>query len=170
MTSTRILESEQIERKIQRIARQIAEEFINAQKIHLICIAGNGVPVGNRIGTALQNICDVDIAMSTLKMNKSAPLDMPIVLSSDLSSLSGAEVVIVDDVLNSGKTLMYAVHHILSAGPKRVATAVLVDRIHRSFPIRADFCGLSLSTNLKEHIDVTISDEWNEKDEALLKD
>jgi len=58
----------------------------------------------------------------------------------------------------------------LSAGPKRVATAVLVDRIHRSFPIRADFCGLSLSTNLKEHIDVTISDEWNEKDEALLKD
>jgi pyrimidine operon attenuation protein/uracil phosphoribosyltransferase len=65
---------------------------------------------------------------------------------------------------------MHAVHHILSAGPTRVATAVLVDRIHRSFPIRADFCGLSLSTNLKEHIEVTISDSWSEKDEAVLTD
>jgi pyrimidine operon attenuation protein/uracil phosphoribosyltransferase len=51
-----------------------------------------------------------------------------------------------------------------------VATAVLVDRIHRSFPIRADFCGLSLSTNLKEHIDVTIGDTWSDADEAILTD
>jgi pyrimidine operon attenuation protein/uracil phosphoribosyltransferase len=87
-----------------------------------------------------------------------------------LKQLSGEQIVIIDDVLNSGKTLMYAVHHILSAGPKRVATAVLVDRIHRSFPIRADFCGLSLSTNLKEHIDVTIGDTWSDADEAILTD
>ncbi len=170
MTSTRILESEQIERKIQRIARQIAEEFIDTKTIHLICIAGNGEPVGNRIGSALRSISDAQIEMSTLKMKKSSPLDHPIVLSTDLVQLAGAEVVIVDDVLNSGKTLMHAVHHILSAGPTRVATAVLVDRIHRSFPIRADFCGLSLSTNLKEHIEVTISDSWSEKDEAVLTD
>lgn len=168
MTSTRILESEQIERKIQRIARQIAEEFIDTNTIHLICIAGNGEPFGNRIGKALISISNAQIEMSTLKMKKSSPLDHPIELSKELIQLSSKEVVIIDDVLNSGKTLMHAVHHILGAGPKRVATAVLVDRIHRSFPIRADFCGLSLSTNLKEHIEVTIGNTCSEKDEAVL--
>ena len=170
MTSTRILESDQIERIIQRIARQIAEEFILAKKIHLICIAGNGEPVGQRIGTVLNTICSIEIEMSTLKLKKSAPLEEAIALSSDLKQLSGEQIVIIDDVLNSGKTLMYAVHHILSAGPQRVATAVLVDRIHRSFPIRADFCGLSLSTNLKEHIDVTIGGTKSDSDEAILTD
>tara|TARA_B100000768_G_C11283121_1_gene379942 strand:- start:1371 stop:1883 length:513 start_codon:yes stop_codon:yes gene_type:complete len=170
MTSTRILESEQIERKIQRIARQIAEAFIDADQIHLISIAGNGEPFAHRISEALQSICNAHIETSTLKLKKSAPLEVPIQLSNDLRRLTGEQVVIVDDVLNSGKTLMYAVHHILSAGPARVATAVLVDRIHRSFPIRADFCGLSLSTNLKEHIDVTIGQKWSDSDEAVLTD
>lgn len=76
MTSTRILESDQIERKIQRIARQIAEEFILAKKIHLICIAGNGEPVGQRIGNVLKTICSIEIEMSTLKLKKSAPLEI----------------------------------------------------------------------------------------------
>ena len=84
MTSTRILESDQIERKIQRIARQIAEEFILAKKIHLICIAGNGEPVGQRIGTVLYSIWSIEIEMSTLKLKKSAPLEEAIALSSDL--------------------------------------------------------------------------------------
>ena len=170
MTSTRILESEQIERKIQRIARQIAEEFIQADKIHLISIAGNGEPFGNRIADALTSICDIKIESGTLKLKKSAPLENPIELSSDIGALVGEQIIIVDDVLNSGKALMYAVHHILSAGPARVATAVLVDRIHRSFPVRADFCGLSLSTNLKEHIDVTIHHSMHDSDEAVLMD
>lgn len=170
MTNTRILEASQIERKLQRIARQIAEEFLHSEEIHLVTIAGNGVQVGIRLSTILQEICDMPITASIITLNKNAPLEQAIQLSIALEDLADQDVVIVDDVLNSGKTLMYAVHHILSVGPRRVATAVLVDRIHRSFPVRADFCGLSLSTNLKEHIDVTISSEPSEKDEAVLRD
>ena len=70
-------------------------------------------------------------------------------------------VILVDDVLNSGRTLIHAVRHILEGQPREVHTAVLVDRKHRAFPIRADHCGLTLSTHLNEHIVVDLSDEDN---------
>lgn len=170
MSSTRILESEQIERKLQRIARQILEEFHEADVLHLISIAGNGEPVGLRIGAIVAEIGGKTVHTSTLTLNKSNPLEEAIVLSQPLDELKSQQVIILDDVLNSGKTLMYAVHHILGAGPARVATAVLIDRIHRSFPVRADFCGLTLSTNLKEHIEVSIEASPSASDAAVLHD
>ena len=170
MSSTRILESEQIERKLQRIARQIIEEFHTEDVLHLITIAGNGEPVGKRIGEIIEAVGGLQVQASVLTLNKSNPLEGDIAFSVASETLSGQSVVVLDDVLNSGKTLMYAVHHILSAGPKRVATAVLIDRIHRSFPVRADFCGLTLSTNLKEHIEVIIKASASASDAATLHD
>ena len=170
MSSTRILESEQIERKLQRIARQIIEEFHTEAVLHLITIAGNGEPVGKRIGEIIEAVGGLQVQASILTLNKSNPLEGDIALSVASETLSGQSVIVLDDVLNSGKTLMYAVHHILSAGPKRVATAVLIDRIHRSFPVRADFCGLTLSTNLKEHIEVSIEASASASDAATLHD
>lgn len=170
MSSTRILESEQIERKLQRIARQIIEEFHTEDVLHLITIAGNGEPVGKRIGEIIEAVGGLQVQASVLTLNKSNPLEGDIALNVASETLSGQSVIVLDDVLNSGKTLMYAVHHILSAGPKRVATAVLIDRIHRSFPVRADFCGLTLSTNLKEHIEVSIEASASASDAATLHD
>ena len=170
MSSTRILESEQIERKLQRIARQIIEEFHTEAVLHLITIAGNGEPVGKRIGEIIEAVGGLQVQASVLTLNKSNPLEGDIALSVASETLSGQSVIVLDDVLNSGKTLMYAVHHILNAGPKRVATAVLIDRIHRSFPVRADFCGLTLSTNLKEHIEVSIEASASASDAATLHD
>lgn len=170
MSSTRILESEQIERKLQRIARQIIEEFHTEAVLHLITIAGNGEPVGKRIGEIIEAVGGLQVQASVLTLNKSNPLEGDIALSVASETLTGQSVIVLDDVLNSGKTLMYAVHHILSAGPKRVATAVLIDRIHRSFPVRADFCGLTLSTNLKEHIEVSIEASASASDAATLHD
>ena len=170
MSSTRILESDQIERKLQRIARQIIEEFHTEDELHLITIAGNGEPVGKRIGEIIGTIGGLQVQTSILTLKNSNPLEGDIALSQSLDTLAGQSVIVLDDVLNSGKTLMYAVHHILSAGPKRVATAVLIDRIHRSFPIRADFCGLTLSTNLKEHVEVSIEASASASDAATLHD
>lgn len=170
MSSTRILASEQIERKLQRIARQILEEFHEVNVIHLITIAGNGEPVGQRIAGIVAEIGDKTVHSSVLTLNKSNPMDGKITLSCPLESLADEQIIILDDVLNSGRTLMYAVHHILGAGPARVATGVLIDRIHRSFPVRADFCGLTLSTNLKEHIEVRIEPTASPSDEATLND
>ena len=70
-------------------------------------------------------------------------------------------VLLVDDVLNSGRTLIHGVQFLLQGRPREVHTAVLVDRKHRSFPIRADYCGLTLSTHLNEHIAVDLSDTEN---------
>ncbi|MDA0912417.1 MAG: phosphoribosyltransferase family protein [Bacteroidetes bacterium] len=170
MSRTRILESQQIERKLQRIARQILEDFHDASDLYLISIEGNGQPVGHRLQLIIEEIGSIKVIPALISLNKINPLDDEIRLNADLDSLRGKNIVIVDDVLNSGKTLMYAVHHILAAGPSRVATAVLIDRIHRSFPVRADYCGLSLSTNLKEHIDVIIENQCAPSDEAILHD
>ena len=170
MASTQILHAEQIERKLQRIARQIAEEFLTVEAIHLVSIAGNGEHVGKRLETILSGICDMPLHASTISLNKSNPLDGSITCTTDLNQFTGKHLVLIDDVLNSGKTLIYAANHLLSAGPQRVANAVLVDRIHRQFPVRADFCGLSLSTNLKEHIEVNIHAGPSLEDAAHLMD
>jgi pyrimidine operon attenuation protein/uracil phosphoribosyltransferase len=72
----------------------------------------------------------------------------------ETGSLKNKNVILVDDVLNSGRTLIYAAQFILNEGPKALSTATLVDRVHRKFPIRADYVGMTLSTNLKEHVAV----------------
>ena len=73
--------------------------------------------------------------------------------------LDGRVVILVDDVLMSGRTLMYAAAHLVGSPLKRLTTVVLVDRLHRTFPIRADIVGLTLSTTLQEHISVELGKE-----------
>lgn len=170
MASTQILNANQIERKLQRIARQIAEEFFTAPSLHVVSIAGNGEIMGQRLALILKSICDMPLHTATVHLHKANPLSVPITCSVDLMTFKDQHVVLVDDVLNSGKTLIYGVNHLLSAGPTRIATAVMTDRIHRQFPVRADFCGLSLSTNLKEHIAIEIHATPSDRDTADLMD
>jgi len=91
-----------------------------------------------------------------LKLDKDRPLEEPVVLSVELDTLKGRTVLLVDDVLMSGRTLMYAAAHLVSVPLKQLTTVVLVDRRHRTFPIRADIVGLTLSTTLREHISVEL--------------
>tara|TARA_B110000285_G_scaffold234835_1_gene313262 strand:+ start:3257 stop:3769 length:513 start_codon:yes stop_codon:yes gene_type:complete len=170
MARTQILTADQIERKLQRIARQIAEEFFASPSLHIVSIAGNGEIMGRRLIGILGSICDMPLHEATVRLNKANPLSSPVTCSVDLSVFKDQNMVLIDDVLNSGKTLIYGVNHLLNSGPKRVATAVMIDRIHRQFPVRADFCGLSLSTNLKENIVIEIDAIPSEKDTADLMD
>ena len=170
MARTQILNADQIERKLQRIARQIAEEFFTAPSLHLVSIAGNGEIIGRRLALILNTICDMPLHQSTIQLNKTNPLSEAVTCSSEISHFNNQHIVLIDDVLNRGKTLIYGVSHLLSSGPKRIATAVMVDRIHRQFPVRADFCGLSLSTNLKENIIIEIQEAPSSKDSADLMD
>jgi pyrimidine operon attenuation protein/uracil phosphoribosyltransferase len=170
MARTQILNANQIERKLQRIARQIAEEFFTAPSLHLVSIAGNGEVMGHRLALILNDICDMPIHESTIHLNKLNPLSEDVTCDADLNRFKNQHVVLVDDVLNSGKTLIYGASHLLSSGPKRISTAVMIDRIHRQFPIRADFCGLSLSTNLKENIVIEIQATPSNQDSADLMD
>jgi len=169
-----ILDAERIERCIQRIARQILEDHYQAPRIVVTAIEGQGTVLAARIAAELVNIDAPETHSCILRMDKESPLDHEMSLVNvqgdpfDMNIMEEAVVIVVDDVLNSGRTLLYGVSHILLARPRHVGACVLVDRIHRRFPVRADYVGQSLSTNLKAHISVELSGPG--PDVALLKD
>jgi pyrimidine operon attenuation protein/uracil phosphoribosyltransferase len=160
MSKTCILTADQIERKLQRMAREILEVHAHEAEIALVGIAGQGVAVAERLGRIVRSIApEVQVQHLTLTLHKPAPETVPAVFSGPTDLVQGRSAVVVDDVLNSGRTLLYAVRSVLDAGAAQITAAVLVDRIHRRFPVRADICGLSLSTTLKEHIEVQTAAE-----------
>lgn len=169
-----ILNAQRIERCIQRIARQLLEDHHSAERVVISAIDGQGTVLAKRIAEALRSISKHEVVRCTLVLDKDAPLDHPVRIVDennndfDTPLIQGSVAVVVDDVLNSGRTLLHAVAHLLPFRPHHVGTCVLVDRIHRRFPVRADYVGKSLSTNLKAHIDVRLSGPC--VDEAVLMD
>lgn len=148
-----ILNHEQILQKIERIAYQILEDNINESEITLVGIANTGYNFAEAISTFLKKISKANIELIKLKVDKRNSiecLNSPQKLPLNKESI----VILIDDVLNSGETLMNSSFMILKHQPKKLRTAVLLDRRHRLFPIRADFAGLTLSTTLQEHIEV----------------
>lgn len=154
MSRTRILSPEKIDQKIERISWQIYENHLNESEIILAGIDKNGYTLAKKILTFLNKISEAKITLAKVSVNKRNPLLDEVLLDLELNSLEGKCVVLVDDVLNSGKTLIYGVTHFLSIKLKKITTAVLVDRNHKRFPVKADVKGLSLSTSLKENVDV----------------
>jgi pyrimidine operon attenuation protein/uracil phosphoribosyltransferase len=150
-----ILTQQEIDYKTRRIAYQIYETFSDETEVVLAGIASNGYLFTKKLATELERISDLKIILCEVKINKQQPLDAV------QTSLSPAEytnkaLVLVDDVLNSGTTLIYGVKHFLDVPLKKFKTAVLVDRNHKQYPVKADFKGLSLSTSLQEHIKVVL--------------
>lgn len=165
---TEILNQSQIEQRIERIAFQIYENFYSENQLFIGGIDGNGFIFAERLTLALKKIAKQDfkdgIHLFNIKINKDAPLDDPIILNISLDTLKGANVILVDDVINSGRTLIHAVRHLLSTPILSIKTAVLVNRTHRRFPISADFAGMAISTTLQDKIKV----DFGKKESAYL--
>jgi len=161
----RVLDSWQIAQKTKRIAHQIAEQHYREKKVVVVGIKGSGFPFSEKLVEELRAIKQFEVLLFSIKINKKDPLGKDIEMSGDLSSLKNQVVVLSDDVLNSGLTMMYAARHLLQVNLKTLATATLIDRFHRKYPIRADYVGLTLSTNLKEHVTVVFE---KGKEEAFL--
>ena len=151
--SHQILSHREIAHKIQRIAYQIYESNVNEKEIVVAGIIGTGLEFAKKISRVLQEITDATILLCELKMDKKNPLK-GVSTSINKSDYENKSVVLVDDVLNSGSTLIYGVHHFLQVPLKQIKTAVLVNRNHKKYPVKADFKGISLSTSLHEHIEV----------------
>lgn len=151
-----ILNHQEIQHKIKRIAYQIYETNIDEKELILAGIDKNGYLLAKKIKANLDKISEIDSQLCRVKVNKTNPLDL-IVTSLDPKIYENKSLVLVDDVLNSGSTLMYGVKHFLDVPLKRFKTAVLVNRNHKKFPVKADFKGISLSTSLKEHINVNLT-------------
>lgn len=152
---TTVLHTAQLEQKIVRIAHEIMEHSFEEVKLVIVGIAGNGLVLANRIAEVIRLNSTQELEVVQLQLDKDNPLGSPINLGMQLQELDGQTVVLVDDVINSGRTMQYALMKILERPVKSVKTVALVDRLHRRFPIRADFVGVTLSTTLKDRVEVT---------------
>ncbi|MBF7093612.1 phosphoribosyltransferase [Flavobacterium sp. ALJ2] len=165
MSKNIILTHQEIEHKIKRIAYQIYETFVEDDQIVIAGIASNGFIFAEKLAIALESISSIKVSLCEVQINKQKP-ESPISTSLTKDQYANKGLVLVDDVLNSGTTLIYAVRHFLDVPLKKFKTAVLVDRNHKKYPVKADFKGISLSTSLLEHVQVVFDD--NNNDYAFL--
>ena len=156
MGKTLILNNKQIEQKINRIAYEIYENNHGEKEIIIAGISDNGYIFAKRIADVVTKISPIKTTLIEIKINKENPLAKEIKISLSDKELKNKVIILVDDVLNSGKTLIFGAKPFLISPVKRLTTVVLVDRGHNRFPIKADFVGLSLSTTLQEHITVDL--------------
>ena len=153
MDKKKILTNSQIKRKIKRISLQIIESNVEEKEVVLAGIEQNGFLLAKELNKTITELSNLNIKLCSLKIDKKNPLNN-ISTSLNSSEYKNKSIVVVDDVLNSGSTLMYAVKHFLDTELRQLKTAVLVDRNHKKFPIKADFKGLSLSTSIQNHVKV----------------
>ncbi len=159
----KILSHVQIQHKIRRIAYQIYETNVSEKKIIIAGIVGGGLNFAKKLQTVLKDITTAEIVLCKVMMDKKDPIKSGVTMSIPESEYKNKSVVLVDDVLNSGTTLIYGVHHFLKTPLKQLKTAVLVNRNHKKYPVKADFKGISLSTSLQEHVKV----EFKAKNDAI---
>lgn len=151
-----ILDKEQIAQITRRIAYQIYESNLAMKKLVLVGIGAQGFELGGHIAAELALInpkLKVDHFM--IALDKSQP-NGTVELQAKPSALEGTSVVLVDDVLNTGKTMAYSLMAVLEAEPAKIEMAVLVDRGHKNYPLSATFSGYQLATTLEEHIEVKL--------------
>jgi pyrimidine operon attenuation protein/uracil phosphoribosyltransferase len=160
MTKNIILDHQEIEHKIKRIAYQIYETFSEEEEIVIAGITKNGYQFAEKIRAVLQSISPLKVALCEVKIDKENPFSI-ITTSLTKEQYANKGLVLVDDVLNSGTTLVYGVKHFLEVPLKKFKTAVLVDRNHKKYPVKADFKGISLSTSSKEHVHVVFENNNN---------
>ena len=150
-----ILNHDEINHKIRRIAFQIYETNVNEKEVILAGIDKNGYVFAKKLKTILQKISDINVVLCKVTIDKKNP-SSEIKTSIPEADYKNKSLVLVDDVLNSGTTLIYGVKHFLNVPLKQFKTAVLVNRNHKKYPVKADFKGISLSTSLHEHIHVVL--------------
>jgi pyrimidine operon attenuation protein/uracil phosphoribosyltransferase len=150
-TKNCILNKQAITQKMKRMALEVAEQNLDETELIIAGINGNGEIVAKTLAAELAKVHPFQIQTITIHINKKQPLEISIKDSIDFNNKS---VIIVDDVANTGKIIMYALKPFLNFYPKKIQTFVLVERSHKLFPIQNDYTGLSVTTTLQEHIAV----------------
>jgi len=163
VSGTNILTREDAQRKLRRMAFQIAEDNADEPALVIAGIEGNGVLLAQKLIAELKNIIQIPIRFITIQLDKKQPLQITL---SENRNWDNTVIIMVDDVSNTGKTLLYALKPFINYQPKKIQTLVLVERSHKLFSIQPDYVGLSVATTLQEHIAVVASN--NEIEGAWL--
>jgi pyrimidine operon attenuation protein/uracil phosphoribosyltransferase len=153
---SKILDIQEIEQKLKRLAWQVYEQNSAEKEIIVVGISERGLVLAKKLATHIQEISKIKTNIAHLELDKDSPYNKEVALDLDEKEYANKVVILVDDVLNSGKTLMYAAKHFLTTPLARLAIMVLVDRNHNRYPIKADYVGLSLATTLQEYINVEL--------------
>ena len=154
----KIMNIKNIDNTIKRISYQIYENNFEEKDLVLAGVKENGLVLAKRIKKELETISDLNIILISLKIDKKDPTN-DVIMSNSSFVYEKKSVIVIDDVLNTGSTLIYAVKKFLHFKVKKIQTAVLVNRNHKNFPIKGDFKGISLSTSIKENIDVRFGNQ-----------
>ena len=157
MTSkSKILNIQEINQKLKRLAWQVYEKNSAEKEIIVVGISERGLILAKQLVGHIQKISNIKTKISHLVLDKDNPYNKEVSLNLEEKEYANKVVVLVVDVLNSGKTLMYAAKHFLTTRLTSLSIMVLVDRNHNRYPIKADYIGLSLATTLKEYINVDL--------------
>ena len=154
-----ILNRTKVLQKIRRIAYEITEQNFDEKELVLVGVVDNGYLLAQLLSEELKKIGQFKVELYKVELNKKTPLQSDILLEVDIESLNEKSVLLVDDVLYTGRTLAYSLKPFLNTRIKKLQTAILIDRDHKTFPIAADYVGYALSTTLKEHVTVELVDE-----------
>ncbi len=159
----KVLNQVQIQQKIDRMAYEILEDSIDEKEIIIAGIVARGYILAERLKLVLEKISNLKVKLVKITLNKDSNY-LEASTDADIESCKNKVIIVVDDVLNSGRTLAYGLGVFLNIPTKKVRTAVLIDRSHKIFPIATDFAGLTISTVSQEHISVEFG---NKKEEAV---
>src|SRR5690348_5662961 len=149
-----ILDEEAIGRKLRRMAYEIYERNAEEKELVLAGILDRGLIVASHLEKILREIADFDLRVVNLLLDRADPREVTV---SGEADFNGRVIIVADDVANTGRTMLYAMMPVLTSLPRKIQTAVLVDRTHKFFPVVANYIGHSLSTTLQENIRVDIS-------------
>jgi len=157
--STLILNAEQIRQKIRRIAFQIYENNFEESALLLAGISGEGYVLAQALAHELQAIAPFAVDLLQIDLNKTQIAQPPVQTDRPSADYTDKVVIIIDDVLYTGRTLAFSLQPFLSVPVRKLQVAVLIDRNHPRYPVAADYKGYELSTTLTEHVEVVLSDE-----------
>ncbi len=152
----KLLDSRQIKQKIKRLAIEILEQNFGEKEIILAGINNNGLGFAKMLEKEIVQLTDNQITLTSINLSPANPLESEVKIGLSPKELNKKVIIIVDDVANTGRTIFYAIKPLLEVLPKKIQVAVLVDREHKSFPIKVDYVGISLFTTVQDDIDVQI--------------
>lgn len=150
----KILDQIQIKQKIKRLAYEILESNYNESTIIFAGINNNGLGFAKMLKKQIEKLSDTVIILKQIRLNPAAPVSQKVEIDIDQEELKKQVIIVIDDVANTGRTMFYAMKVFMDVIPKKVETAVLIDRKHKLFPIEINYFGLSLATTMKEDIQV----------------